>query len=118
MREHHGGGEVVDVNGTVDHEPTPITAPREPDGLLYAAEVGAMKDCRDANVGTAPIIAHAGEAIDDHFGATYGGVGRRRESERECQRRNHRMNGLHDYLPVCGRRDAPARRKDTPKLPL
>src|SRR5262249_34618554 len=118
MRSHRDGREVVDGESNVVREHSISISRREPDALRDAAEVRAENDRGDPDTRTASVIFYAREPIDDDFGVTGSCVGRCRETEREPQRCNHRMKCLHDYLPLCGRREAPASRKDTPKLPL
>jgi len=44
------------------------TACDDPNDFGRATEVRASEDCGDPGVGTAPVIAHAGETIDEDFG--------------------------------------------------
>src|SRR5262245_4054262 len=118
MRGFRSGLKVKDIATRVLENRTVRTPYHEPEDFLRATEVRTYKDRRYADTSTAPIIAHAGDAIDDDFGIVDPGRCRRRLDDCKSCCRDHRMNGLHGYLPLCGRRDAPAPRKDNPNLPL
>src|SRR5262245_1025385 len=102
---------MTNVEGLVGHKQATEVSDGDPDDFFHAAEIRAVKRCRVATA-----IKHAGDSIDGDLGTVDVGLCRLDECERCC--RDDRMYGFHDDLPVCGRLDAPARRKDTPNLLL
>src|SRR4051812_26829749 len=103
MRRHRDSREVVDGESTVGFDWTTEVACHEPDELRSSTEVRAVKECRDPDTETAPIIFHARKTIDQDFGVRRRGRCRRRLDE--CKRGgcDDPVNSLHDYLPRwCG----------------
>src|SRR5262245_6560558 len=99
------------TNWSISKESATSAAYHDPEGFSHATKVCAMKHCRHPRAGDAASLAHAGKPIADHFGVNLRGLSRVDERERSgC---DDPMNGLHDHLPLCGRRDAPARRRMT-----
>src|SRR5262249_9277949 len=102
MRGFRSGLKVKDIATRVLENRTVSIPYHDPEDFLRATEVRAYKDRRYADTTTAPIIAHAGDAIDDDFGIV--DPGRCRNRLDGCKRggSDDPMNGLHDDLPLAG----------------
>src|SRR5262245_35695736 len=107
-----------ELTGYIRFERAGGVACDEPDNFGHTAEVRAMKARRYSGVGRAAVVSHAREAIDDDFGVSHRGRCRRRLDECGRDGCDDPVNGLHNYLPLAGRRNAPAWRKGTLNLPL
>src|SRR5262245_65591851 len=105
MRGCRVGRKVKDIATRVLENRTVSIPYHDPEVFLGATEVRTYKDRRYADTITAPIIAHAGDAIDDDFGIV--DPGRRRRRLDGCKRAgcDDPMNGLHDALPLAGADD-------------
>src|SRR5215475_10502494 len=102
MRTHRDGLKVRDAEKSVVDQAAAGIPRYPPDYFIRATEVCAMKDGRHADEGEAPIIAHAGETIDNHFGVRLRGLRRSWQSEGDRRNCDDPVNGFHDSLPMQG----------------
>src|SRR3954464_14030357 len=107
MRTYRDSLKVGEAERSVVQKAASGTPRYPPDVFLHATEVRAVKDRRHPDESQAPVIAHAGEAIDDDFGVSRCGVGQRRLDECERGGCDDPMNDLHDYVPPWRRAGCP-----------
>src|SRR5215510_11890450 len=100
MRGFRVGRKVKDIATRVLENRSVSMPYHDPEDFLRATEVRTYKDRRYADTNTAPIIAHAGDAIDDDFGIVDTGLTSLHSRERDDG--DNPIHGLHDDLTPCG----------------